>query len=327
MRYWSYRKNIADHLDTLIDKEEIDLVEFPEYGNEAAVWIKRRRGVPLVVRLHTPTALNRKTEKRISKYPFAWVKYHRAMQEYDLIKSADAITSCSKALAVWIKEDIEIENRNIEIIYNPINFSAWETNYSDSYNIPSRNQEIFFAGTIALAKGVEDLVEAVSLLRQRDKDLRLTAAGKLGKLGRRLEKKRSNNPKVASWLRLMKNVPREQLTDCFAHASLVCFPSWWENFPMVCLEAMASGAIVLASSSGGMAEIIEDGADGFLVEPKDPLKLANKIEYILSLPEEKKLQIRKKAQEKIKTNFDMKVVLPKMLQFYEKVISEFNSSQ
>jgi len=325
-RYWSYRKKVANGLEKIINNETVDLIEFPEYGNEAAVWITKRRQVPLVVRLHTPTALDRKTVKRIKMYPFNWIKYYRAIQEYELIKSADALTSCSIALSNWIKKDIEMGDLDIQVIYNPIDYKLWHKKEHELYDLSSnRESEILYVGTIVPAKGINELVEAITMLKRKRHDVRLTLIGKRGLFGQKLYE-RSIKEEMKSWLVILQQVPRNDLSYYFRSSSIVCFPAWWENFPMVCLEAMASGAIVLASSSGGMSEIIEDEVDGFLVEPKDPVKLADKIEYILSLPEDRKLQIRIKAQEKIKIAFDMKIVLPKMLQFYEKVISEFKHS-
>ena len=48
--------------------------------------------------------------------------------------------------------------------------------------------------------------------------------------------------------------------------------------PLVCLEAMLSGNIVVGSSNGGMNEIIEDGKDGYLIKPHDPRRLGNMFE-------------------------------------------------
>lgn len=324
-RYWSYRKKVVNVLDKIIDNGRVDLVEFPEYGNEAAVWMRRDRRIPLIVRLHTPTALDRKTVKRIKSYPFNWIRYHQALLEYELIKSANAVTSCSKSLSNWIKEDMDMGNLNIQVIYNPIDYHSWNKEKHESYVSHKREYEVLYVGTIVPAKGINELVDAIDILRRNRQDIRLTLVGKWGLSGKKLYETSLTNDTKA-WLTVLQQVPREDLSNYFKKSSIVCFPAWWENFPMVCLEAMASGAIILASSSGGMSEIIEDEVDGFLVEPKDPVKLADKIEYILSLPEDKKLQIRIKAQEKIKHTFDMKVVLPKMLQFYEKVISEFKRS-
>ena len=51
-------------------------------------------------------------------------------------------------------------------------------------------------------------------------------------------------------------------------------PSLWESFGYVCVEAMALGRPVVASRAGGLAEIVTDGHDGWLVEPGDAGELA-----------------------------------------------------
>ena len=53
--------------------------------------------------------------------------------------------------------------------------------------------------------------------------------------------------------------PRAALASAIADATVRCFPSRWENFPNVCLEAMSAGSLVVGSNAGGMAEVIEDG--------------------------------------------------------------------
>ena len=118
---------------------------------------------------------------------------------------------------------------------------------------------------------------------------------------------------------------RTELLHKYVEADLVCFPSWWENFPMVCLEAMLNGAIVLGSNSGGMSEIIDDTKDGYLITPKDPSLLADKIEYILSLPDSEKVKISKAAQRKIEMNFSLTTLLSKTILYYERCIEQNNN--
>lgn len=103
------------------------------------------------------------------------------------------------------------------------------------------------------------------------------------------------------------------------------FPIMVGNFPMVCLEAMLNGAIVLGSNSGGMSEIIDDTKDGYLITPKDPSLLADKIEYILSLPDSEKVKISKAAQRKIEMNFSLTTLLSKTILYYERCIEQNNN--
>jgi len=321
VRYWSYRKKVADCLDRLIDTEKVDIVEFAEYGNEAAVWMYRQRRIPMVVRLHTPSTLNRKTGKRYLLTPKLFPYYKRALQEYESIKQAQAVTSCSKALADWIKADAGFTNFHIEVLPNPIDFWTWNQPLSDKDKDSNlANNNIFSAGTVVPAKGYKDLMDAVSILRNRGRDVSLTIAGKWGALGRSLEKKKCKDSDMSSCLSLLGVIPREKLREFYQKASIVCFPAWWENFPMVCLEAMSSGAIVVASSSGGMSEIIRDGIDGFLVEPKDSFKIANRLAEVLDISNDQKIMIKNQSQERIRSAFDMNILLPQFIEFYEIII-------
>src|SRR6266403_1895409 len=54
----SYRRRVAARLQSLVDAGFVDLVEFPEYGNEALVWAETTPTSPWVVRLHTPAVLD-----------------------------------------------------------------------------------------------------------------------------------------------------------------------------------------------------------------------------------------------------------------------------
>jgi len=90
---------------------------------------------------------------------------------------------------------------------------------------------------------------------------------------------------------------------------------------------MAAGALVLASTKGGGPEIIEDGRNGFLVEPKDPARLADKIAEILNLPTEQKNWIRACAQEDARKRFDCSVVGPRFVEFLDLTVNDFYSKR
>ena len=77
---------------------------------------------------------------------------------------------------------------------------------------------------------------------------------------------------------------------------------------------------VIATNHGGSREIIENNVTGWLVEPKNPEDLANKIIHVLNLDQQKKDSIGKNAQRKIKQKFSLKQMLSQTLQVYEELI-------
>jgi glycosyltransferase involved in cell wall biosynthesis len=75
--------------------------------------------------------------------------------------------------------------------------------------------------------------------------------------------------------------------DALRGASALVVPSiWFEGFPMVVLEAYATGTPVIASRIGSLAEIVEDGVTGLLAQPDDPEDLARQIRWAVDHPTE-----------------------------------------
>jgi glycosyltransferase involved in cell wall biosynthesis len=68
----------------------------------------------------------------------------------------------------------------------------------------------------------------------------------------------------------------------FAASDVLCHPTYYDTFPLVLLEAMAASLPVLATNHSGIPDIVDDGETGFLVEPRDPLAVAERLEQLAS---------------------------------------------
>lgn len=78
---------------------------------------------------------------------------------------------------------------------------------------------------------------------------------------------------------------REDVPDILRACDVALLPSWDEPFGRAAVEAMAMGAPVVATAVGGPAEVITDGVDGKLVQPRDPATLATAVDGLLSDPQ------------------------------------------
>ena len=322
-RFLSYRKAIVK---TIRNLNNIDVIEVPEYGAEG--YFLKKIGIPVITRLHTPAMFDRNT-LGIVKYRglnkvFVWT----GRKELSLIKKSQYLSSCSQALADWTMDNLNIEKSRIKVIFNPValphNIGQKITNeeFKDSQGAGVK-PSIVFVGTISDVKGCNDLFEAGQILAKRKVDFDMCLYGKMGEYAKRLKLKEKGN----NWFHVMGKVDREHVYSIYQQATVVCFPSWWDNMPMVCLEAMGVGAIVLGSSSGGMREIIEDGKSGYLIEPHNPQKLADKLLELLQLNADQRKMISENAKQRIMTHFEKSVVLEQMVNYYHDVISDYKKSK
>lgn len=306
-RFFSYRRRIARALEGL---EGVDVVEVPEYGSEARCILSG--AWPVIIRLHSPLSLSRATrEPRKFKWwqaPWAWLGH----QERKIVNRARFVSSCSKDLAEWVVRYFGTDRAKIETIYNPVDLSEWE--YHPSL---AASPSILFVGTVAEGKGVAELIEAVRLLRSRGIPATVTLAGKTGSFGNRLRDALADE----IWCRFLGQVDRPRIRELFTTHSVVCLPSWWENMPMACIEAMACGSIVIGSSCGGMSEIITDGKDGFLCPPRSPRLLAQTLERALALSPDQRAQMASRARNRIEQAFGMQAVIPRIISYYQNVIN------
>jgi glycosyltransferase involved in cell wall biosynthesis len=144
--------------------------------------------------------------------------------------------------------------------------------------VPNR---IGFAGRLVPEKGAHTVIEALALLPPSMADIRLVIAGDgpdravLDDLVTRLG--------LGSRVEFTGHLSRQDVQRCMASVALQIVPSLWaEPFGLVVVEAMARGTPVLASATGALPELLEDGRTGYLCPPGDPARLAARMVEVLA---------------------------------------------
>jgi UDP-glucose:(heptosyl)LPS alpha-1,3-glucosyltransferase len=195
-----------------------------------------------------------------------------------------------------ILENYNVHEGDIEVIHNgvdlrkfhPDNKALYRASIRERHSIAGDEPVALFVGSGFERKGVRFLLEALNLM---EKPLTALIVGK----GHELPFNDMHRNK-----RVVFCGPRKDIRAYYAAADMFVFPTIYEPFGNVHLEAMASGLPVITTSLSGASEIIEDGKDGFVVPaPEDKVKIARAITTLLdkSRRDEMSANARKKAGE------------------------------
>ena len=142
---------------------------------------------------------------------------------------------------------------------------------------------IVFVGLLTARKGVLDLAAASRLLTERQVPHELWLVG--GTPDEGLAAEQEVRAALPPEVRLLGQLPPDEVAAAYREADVFCLPSWWEAMPLSVLEAMATGLPVVATSVGDVPRIVRDGATGLVVPPRDPRALADALERVLRSPD------------------------------------------
>ncbi len=278
--------------------DPFDVAEGPEYGADAACVAEAFPALPLVVKLHTPEFLVSEINDRyvpLSARARFWAGALRRGRlpgpyyTYDVAADterahtlrADEIAAPSQAIADLLRDRWALPSERLAVVPNVFTPPAALL----AVRPETDTRRVLFVGKLEVRKGVLDLAAAVPLVLARVPDARFRFLGRslpLPGSGRDLgDEMRERLGRHAAAVEFVDAVPYDQIPALYAEADVCAFPSVWENFPNVCLEAMSAARAVVASSAGGMAEMVTDGATGRLVPPTDPRALADALADLL----------------------------------------------
>jgi starch synthase len=243
------------------------------YVSMAGFLAKKLYGVPFVLTTHSLEPLRAwKAEQLGSGYAMS------SWMERTAILDADAVIAVSNGT----KEDIlraypTIAPERVHVIYNGIDLEEYqktsETSALVEYGLNPAEPYILFVGRITRQKGVTHLVDAIRFLPPNTQVVLCAGAPDTPEIAAemrgKVEEVRKTHPRVI-WIEKM--VSKREVIQLYSHARIFCCPSVYEPFGIINLEAMACGAPVVASATGGIKEVVVDGETGYLVPfEQDPV--------------------------------------------------------
>ncbi|RMD97206.1 MAG: glycosyltransferase, partial [Bacteroidetes bacterium] len=121
---------------------------------------------------------------------------------------------------------------------------------------------------------------------------------------------------------LIGATPSKEVLRYIQQADLLLLPSVEEGIANVVLEAMALGTPVICTDCGGMAEVIEDDVNGFLVPTRDAQALAEALMRFAALSPEERNRLALAARQTIEQRFHQKQMVDKMIALYREVMGK-----
>lgn len=189
-----------------------------------------------------------------------------------------------------------------------------------------KNQEekyVFFIGRLVREKGVHILIEAAPKILSVFPQARFIIAG-TGPYEQEL-KNLARAKQLEHRIHFAGYVNDDDRNQLYNQSSVAVFPSLYEPFGIVALEAMAAKVPVVVSDTGGLSEIVEHGIDGLKCYCDSPNSLADNIMAILG-NDELAQRIKRKGYEKAVHQFNWFHIATKTIQCYENVMEQSRRS-
>lgn len=211
----------------------------------------------------------------------------------------------------------------INVVPNGINlnnFSGIEKDYDFRRQYAMDNEKIIlYVGRLVYEKGIQNLISAMPKILQGYNDTKLVIAGKGGMLDEL--RAQANRMGLGNKVYFTGYLNSKQVQKMYKCADIAVFPSTYEPFGIVALEAMLAGIPTVVSDIGGLNEIVTHGVDGMKSYAGNPNSIADSV---LTLLYDHRLcdNISKKAKNKVKEQFNWNKIAQDTHFIYEKAICQ-----
>jgi glycosyltransferase involved in cell wall biosynthesis len=238
-----------------------------------------------------------------------WQQQPRWLRQkmHAILRMADAIAFANPAMVDVYKPLFP----DVPLLFlpNPIDVQRYP------FSNARRRQQVLFLGALLKGKGVYDILRAVPLLAAAHPHLTFMLCGdhEVEQVRQTVQQQNlERQVKIRSW------VGYEEKLALLQESAVLILPSYSEGFPMVVLEAMATGVPVIATPVGGLPALLQDGEQLLFTEPGHPAMLARQIDRLLTDPSLQE-RLRQKGVDYVQLH-DVKAVMERTRQAYRAVL-------
>lgn len=226
-------------------------------------------------------------------------------------------------------------NARLEVVHNPVDLARWDPGRIDRDRaraaLGEAGKRTLLLGVVAQLspwKGQDTAIEALRILREEGVDAHLLLIGSAKFVARAT--RFDNESHVAHLRALVADAcledyvtwmgEREDVPELVRALDVLLLPSWEEPFGRALIEAMALNVPVVATNVGGPAEIVQDGREGYLVEPREPAAWARAIRQITDQPR-RGWEMGRAGRRRVEDAFSVEHHVAAMLDVYERAVA------
>lgn len=258
------------------------------YKDAIIVMLVKAFGIKLVFHFHN---------KGISKRQDNWLNnllYKKAL------KNAEVIL-LSKHLYYDIKNYVSIDR-----VYYCANGIPEHQISKPIVNVLNDKVQILFLSNLIESKGVYVLLKACQILQAKQLAFQCTFVGSEGDIISQNFQEKINELNLGNCVHYAGHKNGTEKEEAYSQSDIFVFPTYYDCFPLVLLEAMQFSLPVISTFEGGIPDIVEDGKTGFLVQQKDAVTLAEKLEALI-LDQELRIRMGEAGRKRYEEEFAIEV--------------------
>ncbi|MBC6490788.1 glycosyltransferase [Flavihumibacter stibioxidans] len=293
--------------DRVVEEGAPYIIESQEYNGLAYFLLLFRylkydnfKSLRILITIHAPSFIClRYNHHPYYRLPYFWLQ---EMEKFCL-QAADLLIAPSTHVQLEILQSYPELTNKIHLVRNPYTPATKPVE-----SVVRKMKQWAFYGKAAPLKGIFELLALTKKIWTEIPEFSLTIIGGLdyyyypegdlmGNIIRRMYRPQIENGQ----LRLAGNINHDSISKHLAEFEAVVIPSRFDNLPYAALELMADGKIILAARSGGHAELIEHGENGFLFDLAKPESFYAAFGEISNLQKSDRIRISQKARDTIET--------------------------
>jgi glycosyltransferase involved in cell wall biosynthesis len=244
--------------------------------------------------------------------------------EERMLERSNKIIAVSDFTRRELKQYYKVKQDKIRVIHNGVDTSKFQPagdkrKAKAELGFNPDDIAVLSVGRLYARKGLFTLIESMPAVVRRFPRVKFIISGK----GQSNEMKKlvshATRLGVRDHIVFTGYFPDRKLPRLYQAADVFAFSTFYENLPFAVLEALSTGLPVVTTRVGGIPEMIEDGKNGFLVQPFNSRELSDRVLYFLEHPSAAS-EMAFLARKIIKERFDWRLIVKKVLKVYDEAL-------